>query len=218
MAAGGVPFRMEWVAGDVERLHFGSADLDTLPVRSACRAHVAAISSTANRSVRGRLRQVCVMSQIAGLRNCVRGIPKTFGRVLPKGSRSRFPGRVCARRSPTCDRQPSCAKTRLVVHDCEVRMRQQKRQQLICREDGVLQPWPFLKSYIKPQPRRIRLPGANHCASRFCTGIQVGTTVSMMTGPVGRSSVENFLTFFPSTTTTPRTFRESISSASLSCM
>jgi hypothetical protein len=59
MAAGGVPFRMEWVACDVERLHFGSADLDTLPVRSACRAHVAAISSTANRSVRGRLRQVC---------------------------------------------------------------------------------------------------------------------------------------------------------------
>jgi hypothetical protein len=49
-----VPFRVERVPADVERLHFGSGDLDALLARSACRLDVAAISSTmANRSVRG---------------------------------------------------------------------------------------------------------------------------------------------------------------------
>ena len=36
------------------------------------------------------------MSQITTLKNCVRGILKTFGRVLPKGLRSQFPARVRA--------------------------------------------------------------------------------------------------------------------------
>ena len=35
-----------------------------------------------------------IVSQITTLKNCVRGILKTFGRVLPKGLRSRFPDRV----------------------------------------------------------------------------------------------------------------------------
>jgi transposase len=37
-----------------------------------------------------------IVSQITTLKNCVRGILKTFGRVLPKGLRSQFPGRVRA--------------------------------------------------------------------------------------------------------------------------
>ena len=98
MADGVVPFRVERVPADVECLHFGSGDLDALLARSACRLDVAAIISTmANRSVRGRLHQVCVMSQIAKLRNCGRGgIQKTFGRVMPKGLSSQFLGRVRA--------------------------------------------------------------------------------------------------------------------------
>ena len=40
-----------------------------------------------------------IVSQITTLKNCVRGILKTFGRVLPKGLRSQFPGRVRARNS-----------------------------------------------------------------------------------------------------------------------
>jgi transposase len=39
-----------------------------------------------------------IVSQITTLKNCVRGILKTFGRVLPKGLRSQFPARG-ARRS-----------------------------------------------------------------------------------------------------------------------
>ena len=35
-----------------------------------------------------------IVSQITTTKNCVRGILKTFGRVLPKGLRSQFPGRV----------------------------------------------------------------------------------------------------------------------------
>jgi len=35
-----------------------------------------------------------IVSQITTLKNCVRGILKTFGRVLPKGLRSQFPARV----------------------------------------------------------------------------------------------------------------------------
>jgi transposase len=37
-----------------------------------------------------------IVSQITTTKNCVRGILKTFGRVLPKGLRSQFPGRVRA--------------------------------------------------------------------------------------------------------------------------
>src|SRR6266576_5400962 len=37
-----------------------------------------------------------IVSQITTLKNCVRGILKTFGRVLPKGLRSQFPARVRA--------------------------------------------------------------------------------------------------------------------------
>lgn len=37
-----------------------------------------------------------IISQITTLKNCVRGILKTFGLVLPKGLRSQFPGRVRA--------------------------------------------------------------------------------------------------------------------------
>src|SRR5712672_2209654 len=37
-----------------------------------------------------------IVSQITTLKNCVRGILKTFGRVLAKGLRSQFPGRVRA--------------------------------------------------------------------------------------------------------------------------
>ncbi len=37
-----------------------------------------------------------IVSQITTLKNCVRGILKIFGRVLPKGLRSQFPGRVRA--------------------------------------------------------------------------------------------------------------------------
>ena len=37
-----------------------------------------------------------IVSQITTLKNCVRGILKTFGRVLPKGLRSQFAGRVRA--------------------------------------------------------------------------------------------------------------------------
>ena len=37
-----------------------------------------------------------IVSQITTLKNCVRGILKTFGRVLPKGLRSQFPRRVRA--------------------------------------------------------------------------------------------------------------------------
>jgi len=37
-----------------------------------------------------------IVSQITTLKNCVRGILKTFGRVLPKGLRSQFPLRVRA--------------------------------------------------------------------------------------------------------------------------
>jgi transposase len=37
-----------------------------------------------------------IVSQITTLKNCVRGILKTFGLVLPKGLRSQFPGRVRA--------------------------------------------------------------------------------------------------------------------------
>lgn len=35
-----------------------------------------------------------IVSQITTLKNCVRGILKTFGRVIPKGLRSQFPGRI----------------------------------------------------------------------------------------------------------------------------
>jgi transposase len=35
-----------------------------------------------------------IVSQITTLKNCVRGILKTFGRVLPKGLRGQFPARV----------------------------------------------------------------------------------------------------------------------------
>ena len=37
-----------------------------------------------------------IVSQMTTLKNCVRGILKTFGRVPPKGLRSQFPGRVRA--------------------------------------------------------------------------------------------------------------------------
>ena len=37
-----------------------------------------------------------IVSQITTLKNSVRGILKTFGRVLPKGLRSQFPARVRA--------------------------------------------------------------------------------------------------------------------------
>jgi transposase len=37
-----------------------------------------------------------IVSQITTLKNCVRGILKTFGRVLPKGLRSQFSARVRA--------------------------------------------------------------------------------------------------------------------------
>jgi transposase len=35
-----------------------------------------------------------LVSQVTGIKNCVRGVLKTFGRVLPKGLRSQFPARV----------------------------------------------------------------------------------------------------------------------------
>src|SRR5208337_1865205 len=72
-ADGVVPFRMERVTLNVERLHLGIADLDALFVSAVSSALsifrpalvvVAAISSTtAMRSVSGRPRQVCVMWQ-----------------------------------------------------------------------------------------------------------------------------------------------------------
>jgi len=37
-----------------------------------------------------------LVSQVTTLKNCVRGVLKTFGLVLPKGLRSQFPGRVRA--------------------------------------------------------------------------------------------------------------------------
>jgi transposase len=37
-----------------------------------------------------------IVSQMTTLKNCVRGILKTFGRVLPKGLRSQYPARVRA--------------------------------------------------------------------------------------------------------------------------
>ena len=37
-----------------------------------------------------------LVSQVTGIKNCVRGVLKTFGRVLPKGLRSQFPARVRA--------------------------------------------------------------------------------------------------------------------------
>ena len=50
-----------------------------------------------------------IVSQMTTLKNCVRGILKTFGRVLPKGLRSQFPARVRA----AIDGHPVLAATTL---------------------------------------------------------------------------------------------------------
>jgi len=47
-------------------------------------------------AARALLARAQIVSQITTLKNCVRGILKTFGRLLPKGLRSQFPARVRA--------------------------------------------------------------------------------------------------------------------------